>query len=173
MDYFGDKVALRQLLTVEPVRATQAESFLADITATKDSSADVRDIADAQEHLTPQQCGKLYDVLKKRKKLFDGSLGCYTGRKFHIDLKPGTVPFHCKQPYSIPVNKLDLAKSELERQCDIGVLQQVYESEWGMPMLVIPKKDGAIRTCADVRELNKHTVCLTYPLPRIQNIFHR
>jgi hypothetical protein len=67
LNYFGDKVAMRQLLTVEPVRAVRAESNLADITATKDSSADVRDIADAQTHLTPQQRGELYDVLKKRK----------------------------------------------------------------------------------------------------------
>jgi hypothetical protein len=65
-----------------------------------------------------------------------------------------------------------LAKAELERQCEIGVLQKVYESEWGMPMLVIPKKDRVICTCADIQELNKQTVRLTYPLPRIhQNIF--
>jgi hypothetical protein len=73
----------------------------------------------------------------------------------------------------VPVDKHDLTKAELERQCTIGVLQKVYTSEWGMPMLVTPNKDGAIRTCADVRKLNKQTVGLTYPLPTIQNIFHR
>jgi hypothetical protein len=128
LNYFGDKVALRQLLTVEPIRAVCAKSFLADITTTKNSSADVRDITDAQTHLTPQQRGELYDILKKRQRLFDGSLGCYTCHKFDIDLKPGIVPYHCKQPYSIPANKLDLARAELERQCLIGVLQKVYES---------------------------------------------
>jgi hypothetical protein len=146
IDYFGDKAAMRQLLTVETIHVKKAEAYLADMIATKESSADVRDIADAQHHLTPQQREELYEVIAKRQKLFNGGLGCYTGRKFHIKLKEGTVPFHCKQPYSIPVDKQQLAKEELERQCEIGVLQKVYESKWGIPMLVIPKKDGSIRT---------------------------
>jgi hypothetical protein len=75
---------MRQFLTVETIRVKKAEAYLADITATKDSSADVRDIADAQHHLTPQQQEELYGVLIKRQKLFDGGLGCYMDRKFHI-----------------------------------------------------------------------------------------
>ncbi len=104
IDYFGDKAAMRQLLTVETIRVKKAEAYLADLTATKDSSADVRDIADAQHHLTEEQREQLYEVLAKRQKLFDGSLGCYTGRKFRIELKEGTVPYQGRQPCSIPVN---------------------------------------------------------------------
>jgi hypothetical protein len=55
----------------------------------------------------------LHGPLEKRK-LFDGSLGCYSGRKFHINLKPGSDIYYCKKLYSIPVEKLNLAKKELE-----------------------------------------------------------
>ena len=63
-------------------------------------------------------------------------------------------------------------KAELDRQCQQGVLEKVYESEWGMPVMVIPKKDGSIRTVDDFRELNKWVICCKYPLPRIQDVFH-
>jgi hypothetical protein len=128
INYFSDKAAMCHLLTVEMIRAH--------MTATKDSSADVREITDAQKHLTPLQLEQLFEVLSKQEKLFDGSLGCYSGCKFHIDLKPGTDPYHCKQPNLIPVDKLELTKKELERQCKIGVLEKVYKSKWGMSMLV-------------------------------------
>jgi hypothetical protein len=95
INYFGDKAAMCQLLTVKTIRVQKAETYLADMTATKDSSADVREIADAQKHLTLQKREELYEVLAKHKKLYDGSLGCYLGRKFHINLKSGTVPYHC------------------------------------------------------------------------------
>jgi hypothetical protein len=66
IDYFGDKAAMRQLLTVKTVRAQKAEAYLSDMTATKDSSGDVREIADAQKHLTPLQREQLYEVLAKQ-----------------------------------------------------------------------------------------------------------
>ena len=56
---------------------------------------------------------------------------------------------------------------------DLDILEPVGETEWGMPMLVIPKKNGAIRTCDDFRELNKWVKRKRYPLPTIKDIFHR
>ena len=61
-----------------------------------------------------------------------------------IDLKPGTKPYHCRRPYTIPSSQRAVVKEELDRQVKIGVLERVYESLWGMPMLCIPKKGGAI-----------------------------
>ena len=69
----------------------------------------------------------------------------YPKRTFHIQLKPDSVPYHCKGPYSVPAISMPVLKKDLQRQQDIGVLERVGESEWGMPMMVIPKKDGAIR----------------------------
>ena len=40
-------------------------------------------------------------------------------------------------------------------------------------MFIIPKPDGSCRLIADFRELNKVTKQLHYPLPKIQDIFHR
>jgi hypothetical protein len=172
-DYFQNSPALRRLLDVSPTAIDMMESKYVSIGATKSTVADVREVAMAQAHLTEQQRNELHEVLSKYNKLFDGKQGCYPHRKFHIDLKPGAVPFHCKRPYPVPQRHAKVFRDELKRQCDQGVLEQVYDTEWGMPMMAIPKKDGTIRTVDDFRELNKWVQRKQYPLPRIQDIFQR
>ncbi|KZV42634.1 hypothetical protein F511_17558 [Dorcoceras hygrometricum] len=49
----------------------------------------------------------------------------------------------------------DLGKSELE----------------GRPILFVKKKDGSMRMCIDLRQLNKATVNNKYPLPNIDDLF--
>jgi hypothetical protein len=68
-----------------------------------------------------KQHEELYTFLWKQKKQFNGSLGCYSGHKFHIDLKPVTKLYHCKQPYSMPVDKLKLSKKEFEHRGAIDI----------------------------------------------------
>ena len=38
-------------------------------------------------------------------------------------------------------------------------------------MLFVKKKDGTWRLCVDYRQLNKVTICIKYPLPRIDDLF--
>ena len=151
----------------------EKESHAVTFTATKSTVADINEVVEAQVHLTPAQRAQLLELLQRHTKLFNGKLGCYPHRKFHIDLKPGTKPYHCKAPYPVPVKLAPIVKEELERQVSIGVLERVYESVWGMPMLCIPKKDGAIRTVDDLRELNKCVQRRVYPLPRLMDMLRR
>ena len=109
----------------------------------------------------------------KHEPLFDGSLCCFPKRKFTIELKPDAVPYHCRQLYPVPLSHREILHEELERQVRIGMLAPVGETEWGMPLFAIPKKDGAIRTVDDFRELNKQVIRKKYLLPKIQDIFQR
>jgi len=175
-DFFEDKRLIREILTVPSSRTAnlEKESYAAAaVTQTKDTFASVEEVAMSQTHLSSKQQAELLDVLKKFPRLFDGSLGRYPKRKFHIALKPDSKPYHCKGPYSVAYQNLEVLKHELNRQVELDILARVGESEWGMPMMVIPKKDGAIRTIDDMRELNKCILRKCYPLPKIQDIFHR
>lgn len=44
-------------------------------------------------------------------------------------------------------------------------------SPWGAPILFLRKKDGTLRLCINYRQLNKLTIKIKYPLPRIDDLF--
>ena len=52
-------------------------------------------------HLETCEQDKLYKVLNKYEILFDGTLGKWEGKPYHIDLRDNVTPFHAK-PFSIP-----------------------------------------------------------------------
>ena len=42
------------------------------------------------------------------------------------------------------------------------------KSAWSSPLVLVRKKDGALRLCCDFRRLNKKTISDKHPLPRVQ-----
>jgi len=173
-DYFQQNERISALLNIPTQRARRLESFLTQkVTPTTETKISVDEVVDSQDHLTPKQRRQLRDLLAQFPTLFDGKLGTYPKRKFTIELTDDAEPYHCKRPYPVPRHNLAVLKAELSRQCQLGIMIRVGESKWGMPMLVIPKKNGDIRTIDDFRELNKFIKRKPYLLPNIIDVFHR
>ena len=61
-------------------------------------------------------------------------------------------------------------KIQLKEMMDKGYIQPSV-SPWGTPTLFVKKKDGTLRLCIDYRQLNKKTIKIKYPLPRIDDLF--
>lgn len=180
--YFTDSTLLRKIMSNEPYSV--AESYAAQTqqegyvdSSTKYMDTDLKALVKLQSHLTQDQQDKLLDILSNFEALFEGlnnrELGIFPNREYKIELIDGAKPFHIKQAYSIPINQREAVKKELFRQVKLGILIRCYATEWGMPCFVVPKPDGSCRLIADFRELNKVTKKLVYPLPKIQDIFHR
>ena len=36
-------------------------------------------------------------------------------------------------------------------------------------MVVVPKKEGKVRICVDLKPLNQHVLCEVHPLPRVDD----
>jgi hypothetical protein len=125
------------------------------------------DVVEQLTHLSKSQRDDIRNVLREFTKLFDGMLGVYPHRKFHINIMPGAKPKHV-QPYAIARMYLEPFKKELDHLVRIGVLAPQVASEWGSPTFITPKKDGRIRWVSDLRELNKVVLRKQYPLPIIQ-----
>ena len=139
----------------------------------KYEKVEIEDVVSAQTHLTSDQQNDLRDLLSKYTKLFDGTLGCYPHKEFHIDIDETVQPVHSR-PYPIAkVNELAF-KKELKHLCDIGVLEKVYSAtDWSSPSFCQAKKDGRIRFLTDLRQLNKAVKRKVYPLPRIQDVLKK
>ncbi len=111
-------------------------------------------------------------MLSEHTKLFDGNLGLYPHRKFHIDLMPGAVPKHFI-PCDIPVIHLEASRKELIHLFEKGVLSPQGDHEWASPTFITPKKDGRVCWVSDLRELNKAVRRKQYLLPIIEDILRR
>jgi hypothetical protein len=105
------------------------------------------------ECLSTQQKDDLKQVLSEFAKLFDGTLGVYPHRKFHIELEPGAKLRHARL-YPVPVIHLETFKKELIHLCEVGVLQPQGASKWSSPTFITSKKDGRVSWVSDLRELD-------------------
>jgi hypothetical protein len=76
----------------------------------------------------------------------------YTGKwntdPVNIELGEDAKPVSSRY-YPVPKINKETFRKELLCLVDIGVLTPVQDSEWGMPVFIIPKKDGTVRFITD------------------------
>ncbi len=59
---------------------------------------------------------------------------------------------------------------EIQRLCDLGVLEWQPSSEWAAPSFIQPKKNKTVRFLTDFREVNKRLVRKPFPIPKISTV---
>ena len=55
---------------------------------------------------------------------------------------------------------------ELNRLCELGVMEFQPTSEWASPSFIIPKSDQTVRMISDFKEVNKQLVRKPSPYPK-------
>jgi hypothetical protein len=95
-------------------------------------------------HLSADQKKKLLQLLTKYELLFDGTLGDWKTKPVSFQLKEGVSPYH-GQAFPVPKFHKETIIKEVERLCQLGVLERQPASEWASPSFIIPKKDKTIR----------------------------
>ena len=98
--------------------------------------------------------------------LFKG-LGNF-GEEYHIQLKPEAKPFAIYTPRHVPLPLRDKVRKELDRMESLGVISRVDQpTPWCAGMVIVPKKNGAVRICVDLKPLNTSIQREVHPLPTV------
>ena len=62
-------------------------------------------------------------------------------------------------------------QEELNQVESLGVISKVDEpTPWCAGMVEVPKKDGALRICVDLKPLNGNVLQEVHPLPKVDDI---
>ncbi|EPB74349.1 zinc knuckle [Ancylostoma ceylanicum] len=116
---------------------------------------------------------KLDQILQENKELFSAGLGKCTSTKavlkFRED-KPHPKFFRARP---VPIALRPKVEAKLEELVRNGTLVRVDHSEWGTPLVVVPKPGGKIRLCGDYKvTINPQLDINQYPLPKPDDLFH-
>lgn len=113
----------------------------------------------------------LNDFISRHEKLFDGTLGKYTGEEVKLYVRPGAQPIYCRAR-PVPYALFPRVDAELDAMLRAGVIEPVDRSDWATPLVIARKADGGIRLCADYKvTLNKVLLVDRYPVPKVEDLF--
>lgn len=66
-----------------------------------------------------------------------------------LHMKPDSKPVYESKISAIPIRPK--VEADLDALVKNGVLEPVTPSEWATAIVQVPKKDGGIRTCGDLK----------------------
>jgi len=89
---------------------------------------------------------------------------------FEIKMDPnGKIPF--RSPYCISPPEEEDLRRQIDKAIRCGWIQPC-RSNFGLPVLFVPKPDSTLRMCIDYRTVNAITVKDHYPLPHIEDLLN-
>ncbi|GBN11189.1 hypothetical protein AVEN_184739-1 [Araneus ventricosus] len=85
-----------------------------------------------------------------------------------MKLKENAKPYAIMVPRRVPIPLKDALQKKLDEMITKEIIEPVDEaSEWCAPMVIVSKKQGDIRICVDLSELNKNIQRETYPMASV------
>lgn len=120
------------------------------------------------EEMTEQQKSQVTDLLEA----YRGALTDVPGKTHLVQCRLRTTteaPVQAKH-YPIPFAIQETVRKEVEEMLQQEIIER-SDSPYQSPVVVVKKKDGAMRLCIDFRQLNQVLVSDNEPIPRVDMIF--
>jgi len=146
------------LAAITEEKATQDTPTGEDTSLSDDPVEDV-DLSEAPEHLHKQ----IPKMLSTHSAMRDGTLGTIHATEHAIVTPADAVPFRA-QPYRTGPFKRQIVADQIHKMLKLKVIEPSH-SAWASPVVIVPKKNGKARFCADYRRLNNINKKDAYPLP--------
>ena len=114
----------------------------------------------------------------KQEDIFDKYKSCFEGlgklRDFQLDIpidqnvKSVAQPMRC-----VPFSMRDKLEQKLNELVDLDVIERADgPTPWISPVVVVPKPNGDIRLCVDMRQANGAIVRERHPIPTVDEVLH-
>ena len=124
----------------EPESTEEATQRALGILDAKYEKADLQAVVNENcAHLNVHDRNKLLGLLTEFEELLDGTLGNWKTEPVSFDLKEGAKPYHGRA-FPVPKFHKETLMKELNRLCELGVLEWQPASEWASPSFIVPKK---------------------------------
>ena len=94
-------------------------------------------------------------------------IGLTSLQDFSIDT--GNSPPIAQNPYRAPVKLIDKIDAEIDQLLEEDIIEPSH-SLWASPMIAVPKPNGAVRLCTDLRKVNAVTQTLPFSMPTTDEI---
>ena len=92
------------------------------------------------------------------------------GDAYTIKLKEGAVPYSLFTPRNVAIPLREKVKTELNRMETNGIISRVTNpTSWCAGMVVVPKGDGSVRICVDLKPLNQNVLREVHPIPKVDD----
>lgn len=104
--------------------------------------------------------------LEERGIIWYGPLGRILTAKDRIELTYNNLRIVHSAPYGAGPKARQFVATAIDCTLQEDVIERVT-TEWAIPILVAPKKDGSLQFCFDYRKLNAVTIIYFYMLPRM------
>ena len=117
--------------------------------------------------------GRLESCIREKYKALFTGVGLLKGYelKLHIDesVKPVAQPVR-----RIPFGLREKVDKKLDQLLELDIIEEVPDgpSGWISPLVVVPKADGDVRVCVDMRRANKAIICERHPIPTVEELLH-
>ncbi|GBM87412.1 Uncharacterized protein K02A2.6 [Araneus ventricosus] len=113
------------------------------------------------------------DIEKHFPEVFEQKVDCVPNFTIKLKLRDGAKPSYTPKrnvPYALRV-KVDKELDSLEAA---GIISKSIASDWGSPLVVIPKADGTVRLCVDYKAgVNDLLMNVNYPIKKIDEVLNR
>jgi hypothetical protein len=137
----GDDLDCKQQHSTQTKQYTRSDSARSSYPRHQTWKADLQSVVSTNSaYLSPHDQYKLLELLTEYEELFDGTLCDWKTKPISFELKEGAKPYH-DRPSPVPrVHKETIIK-ELNRLCELGVLEFQPTLEWASPSFITPKKE--------------------------------
>lgn len=104
--------------------------------------------------------------------IFEERIGCVPNIQVKLNLRENATPVFFRER-EIPYALRERVDKELDSLVAMGIISAVAISDWGSPLVVIPKSDGTVRLCVDYKiGVNQRLMDAHYPIKKIEHIFN-